>query len=249
MASENVQFTPVHIKRTFEEVSNKIKTLIFEGDLKPGQKLPSESQLAEMFQVGRQSVREALRLLELSGFITIQRGVHGGPVIKNTMLNRMASMYLDAFRFNRISISDITFARMEIEKSVLQLAYEHADESDLKALKSNIADAKKKLAKGKVAFVENVEFHRLLAKMSKNHVFIIVVESLLSLISNFRSKVDPTNLERSKRIALFHEQILEAIQIGDRELGNALLEKNLKEVERIIYKDLDLQDWPFEVKT
>jgi len=55
-------FTPVENKRTFEEVSSKIKALVFEGVLKPGDKLPSEAQLAKQFKVGRQTVREALRI-------------------------------------------------------------------------------------------------------------------------------------------------------------------------------------------
>ena len=55
-------FTPIESKRTFEEISSKVKTLIFDGTLKPGDKLPSELELAKQFGVGRQSVREALRL-------------------------------------------------------------------------------------------------------------------------------------------------------------------------------------------
>lgn len=241
MAQNIQQFSPIQIKRTFEEVSNKIKQLIFEGELKPGQKLPSETQLAEMFQVGRQSVREALRLLELSGFISIQRGVNGGPIIQNTMLSKMANMYLDAFKFNRISISDITTARMEIEKSVLQLVFEKADKSDLEALKENIEKTKKKLAKSIAAYEENLDFHRILAKASKNHVLMIIVESLLSVLSNFRIQLDPTKLDRSKRVQRLHEQIFGAIQANNKELAIELLDENLREIERFVYKDLGVE--------
>jgi GntR family transcriptional regulator, transcriptional repressor for pyruvate dehydrogenase complex len=60
-------FQPIKGKRTFEEVSDKIKSLVIKGILKVGDRLPSEAELARQFSVGRQSVREALRLLELSG--------------------------------------------------------------------------------------------------------------------------------------------------------------------------------------
>jgi DNA-binding transcriptional MocR family regulator len=76
MEQENL-FTPIESKRTFEEISSKVKTLIFDGTLKPGDRLPSELELAKQFGVGRQSVREALRLLELSGFVSIQKGYGG----------------------------------------------------------------------------------------------------------------------------------------------------------------------------
>ena len=64
-------FTPLKGKRAFEEVSSQIKKLVFEGVLKPGDRLPSETELAVRFNVGRQTIREALRILELSGFITV----------------------------------------------------------------------------------------------------------------------------------------------------------------------------------
>lgn len=64
-------------KRAFEEVSSSIKSLIFKGILQPGDKLPSEGELANQFNVGRQTVREALRILELSGFIKVQKGFGG----------------------------------------------------------------------------------------------------------------------------------------------------------------------------
>jgi len=57
-------FTPLKNPRTFEEVSNRIKKLIFDGVFKPGDKLPPEIEIAQQFNVGRQSIREALRILE-----------------------------------------------------------------------------------------------------------------------------------------------------------------------------------------
>ena len=75
--SSKILFAPIKSTRTFEEISLGIKRLIFKGALKPGDKLPSETELARQFNVGRQTVREALRLLELSSLIliTIQKVV------------------------------------------------------------------------------------------------------------------------------------------------------------------------------
>jgi len=67
MNAQKAIFTPIKSKRAFEEVSSRIKELIFEGVLKPGDKVSSEGELAKQFNVGRQTVREALRILELSG--------------------------------------------------------------------------------------------------------------------------------------------------------------------------------------
>lgn len=230
-------FKPIRGKRTFEEISSEIKRLIFDGVLKPGDRLPSEIELAKMFAVGRQSVREALRLLELSGFLNIRRGVKGGPVVEDTLFNKMGNLFLNAFKFKKISLEDLTKARIEIEKSVLLYAIENADVEDLKSLKSNIRKAKSTLRKGNPAFEENIDFHRLLARSSKNHVFLLVMESILAVLSDFTSRVNYVGLDRSREVTLCHEKILRAIQAKDREEATRVLEDHLKEVRRILVED------------
>jgi DNA-binding FadR family transcriptional regulator len=64
----NHLFVPIKDLRTVNEISTKIKDLIFSGVLKPGDRLPSEVKLAQQLNVGRQTIREALRLLKISGF-------------------------------------------------------------------------------------------------------------------------------------------------------------------------------------
>ena len=127
-------FTPVKSKRTFEEVSAKIKDLIFEGTLKTGDRLPSESELAVQFGVGRQTVREALRILELSGFITVQKGYGGGPIVKDTVVSKISILFQDAFQLEKISLEHITQARSTIESAILTHIVENIDDRDIKAL-------------------------------------------------------------------------------------------------------------------
>ena len=94
MPNKKPLFVPIQSLRTFEEVSSRIKELIFNGTLKPGDKLPPETQLAQEFNVGRQTIREALRLLELSGFIKIQKGGGGGSFIADTILIPVSGLEL-----------------------------------------------------------------------------------------------------------------------------------------------------------
>lgn len=218
-------YKPIKSKRTFEEISNKIKELIFNGALKPGEKLPSENQLAKKFKVGRQSIREALRLLEISGFITIQKGVKGGPVIQNTMLSKMAGIFLDTYKYNRIPINDLTVARVEIGKQVLRLVIDNATENSIDSLLENVRMAKNKQNKNLPAFEENINFHRLLAKASKNHVFVLVMESLMAVESDFRSRFQKIDLAKSIEITKLHEDMLQAIINGDYHLAQEVLEK------------------------
>jgi GntR family transcriptional regulator, transcriptional repressor for pyruvate dehydrogenase complex len=219
---------PIESRRTFEEVSNRIKELIFSGELKPGDRLPSETALAQLFQVGRQSVREALRVLERSGFITVKAGVKGGPIIEDTLHRKMAALFLDASRFNRVSLDDYTSALFAIDTSCIDFIFRNADEADIGALRDNIARARERLQLNIPAFDENINFHRLLAKATKNYVFAIIMESVLAVLSDFRSKLTPhAGAEPSRKITDLHEQIVNAIEAKEKTEIAALIEKDL----------------------
>jgi DNA-binding FadR family transcriptional regulator len=223
-------FEPLKNKRTFDEISSRIKGLIFEGALKPGDKLPSETVLSKQFDVGRQTVREALRLLEVSGFITIQKGGRGGPVVKDTILTRIGELFSDAFRLKKISLGELTSARLEIERVVLKHVIENIDQEHLKLLKDNVQRARANIDNNAVATKENFEFHSILSQASKNHVFVIVMESIMALHADLLSQVG-SGLDTSARVVSDHERILEAIEQKDTAAAFAVCKEHVLEVD------------------
>lgn len=225
----NHHFNPIKIRRTFEKVSTEIKKLIFKGTLKPGDKLPSEIELARQLGVGRQTIREALRLLELSGFITIQKGVTGGPLIVDTILNTLSNSLIDAIQMRKITINELTIARVEIEKVVLNHVLQNVEDSDIEILHENIEQAKRKIEAGMPAFDENIQFHKLLARASKNQVFAVMVEPIMTVVADFLSRSEQ-NLEHSNRVIVAHESILNAIKERKGPEAFSLLEAHLLEV-------------------
>ena len=230
MEQENL-FTPIESKRTFEEISSKVKALIFEGTLKPGDKLPSELELARQFGVGRQSVREALRLLELSGFVSVQKGYGGGPIVQDTISTRIRNLYLDAFRMEKITIDEFTTARSVIEKAIINEVIDQADESNIRYLQENIDQAKTLIAKKEMATDKNFEFHALLARASKNKVFIILEKSINAIHRNLRSRSE-ADFETTHNALKSHQKILDAITKKDREKAIKLIEKHVFEVKK-----------------
>jgi len=227
--SEKTLFSPLQKKRSFEEISNSIKALILDGVLQIGDRLPSEKDLAQQFQVGRQTIREALRLLELSGFITIQRGPGGGPVIKDTILRRIGDLFTGAFRMHNITIEELTRARLEIERVILKFVFENADKQDLKVLRENVATSEKRIADGLMGTEYNADFHSLLAKATKNEVFVIVMESIMAVHLDLLSRTG-ADLETSREVVRGHALLLDAIEAGDREEAYRLLEDHVVEV-------------------
>jgi GntR family transcriptional repressor for pyruvate dehydrogenase complex len=227
--TEKTLFSPLKKKRSFEEISGSIKELILDGAIKIGDRLPSEKELAQQFQVGRQTIREALRLLELSGFVTIQRGPGGGPVIKDTILRRIGDLFTGAFRMHKVTIGELTQARLEIERVILKFVFENADKEDLKALRKNVASAEKRISEGLMGTDYNADFHTLLAKATKNEVFVIVMESIMAVHLDLLSRTG-ADLETSREVVRGHGRLLEAIEAGDREKAYGLLDHHVVEV-------------------
>lgn len=222
-------FEPIQSTRTFEEVSRSIKKRIFDGTLQPGDRLPTEAELALQFQVGRQTIREAMRILEQSGFISVQKGGGGGPLIKNNVLDTVNTLLLDAFQLEDLSIGEITRARREIEKIVLLDAFAHYDKDDLKALQENISQAKQKIVQNMSAFDENLAFHILLAKASKNRMFVVVVRTIMTMLGSLLRQLRPT--PGISKVALnAHEEIVAALMTHDKEKASSILEKHVEEV-------------------
>ena len=236
MISHEDPFTPIKNKRTFEEVAFKIKDLIFEGVLQPGDKLPGEGELARKFKVGRQSIREALRVLELSGFITVQAGFGGGPVIQNTISKKINEMLLDAFKLGDFTVDEFTLARLGLEKMVLNEAIDNADKNDIMALEDNINQAKELIARNEAATTVNFDFHSLLAKASKNNVFILLESAINAIHLSLRSH-SVVDLKTSRAAVQAHAKILNAMLKKDREKAIALLDKHLRIIARSLKRE------------
>lgn len=241
---ERLMIAPVQKRRTFEEVSDKIKELIFNGTLEPGQKLPSEQALAQLFQVGRQSVREALRLLELSGFISVRRGTRGSAVIEGTMLSKISGVFLDTIKLHKVSLEDCLKARKAIEASVIEHVIENASDSDIEKLHTCVAVARSKLTKHESTYEENIDFHRILARISGVYTFSIVMESIMAVFSDLKSRRSAVTEKQSKSIIEAHAAIVAALAARDKKAAVAMLENDLKKVEQILLGGSDQERLP-----
>jgi len=230
--NKNILFHPKKSTRAFEKISDDIKQKVFKGILTLGDKLPPEIELARQFNVGRQTIREAMRVLELSGFLKIKAGKHGGAFIENKVGSTISDSFLDAIHIKDIDANEIAEARIEIEKIVMKNVLKNANNSDLQKIRQNISDAKNKIINGHQAFYENIDFHKILAKASKNYVYFIVVEAIMAAIVDYFRQLEPSldrskTLNKSKNIVNEHEAILNAIEKRQNNMALQLLEKHL----------------------
>src|SRR5512145_2388031 len=120
--SETNLFRPLSGKRVFEEIYEQIRELIFSKTLKPGDKLPGERELAARFGSGRISVREALRMLEQSGIITIKQGSEGGAFVTDVDASHISGPMSDMIRRSDITLDHLFEVRLSLETLVLKAA-------------------------------------------------------------------------------------------------------------------------------
>ena len=217
MKSNKVLFKPVTPKRTFEDISEQIKGLIYSKALKPKDRLPSERELAEQFNTGRMSVREALRMLEESGFVSIKQGANGGTFVKELDETGMTKTISRLVNVGNLTLQEITEARIALETMILESGIKRFTKEQLSALESNIKTCEKfNSQRNKREYPEFRDealgkFHILIAETSKNRLYKYFVTSLLDLYAKQIIKYIPDSDEYAKHLAQ-HKKIYEAIK-------------------------------------
>ena len=223
-------FSPVENRRSFERVSEQIKEAIVDGRLKSGDRLPPETELAARLQVSRQTVREALRMLEHAGLLeTPKRGSGGGTVIRNAIPATISGLLVDALRMDSVSVDELNEARASIEQVILKFAIERANEEDIRLLSENLAESRRLTAAGVEASENDLEFHRLLAQCSKNRVIELVADALLCVLRSILSRTPPT-LQMSAESVNRHEAVLTALRTRDIEAAQSEMFHHLNTV-------------------
>jgi GntR family transcriptional regulator, transcriptional repressor for pyruvate dehydrogenase complex len=209
-----IVFAPAPPQRTFDAIIKQVRAMIEDGRLRPGDRLPAERALAEQFAVSRNTVREALRMLEISGLITLKRGHTGGSFIAAGNPSVVASSLADALQLTNFSLSDVTDTLRGLSSMAAVAACERMTEDDLARLDANAAEAAELTRAGrwteKVA--THLEFHRLLAEATGNPILVLMMRSLLEVVGKVTISQGPT---RDDTIVASRRALLDALHASD----------------------------------
>lgn len=186
-------FRPIRSPRAFEEIAAQIRSQLAEGKLRVGNRLPSERALAEQFGVSRNTLREAFRSLEHAGLIRLQKGASGGAFITEASGDTIATGLLDMYHSGTISPEQLTEARIWLESVVVREACQRATPEDIEQLRENVRRAEEANARGdlKQRGEVNLEFHRILGRMTGNPVIAIVMDSLMAVLRHYVQTIGP----------------------------------------------------------
>jgi DNA-binding FadR family transcriptional regulator len=248
MARKILNFKSVKQPRVSEEVFNQLKRAILSNDFKAGDKLPSERELAEQFQVSRVVIREALRTLENAGFLTIRQGSTGGAYVTELKFEQVANSCLDLFLANKISIPELHQVRILIEPEVARQAALNVtpemSERLVKAYEAEHPDG--------ASLSEDIEsattVHFILAEMCGNRFLEALVNSLLKLSRNILEEIKP-NPPSSIHPPGLHGPVVEAVLAGEPDAAADAMKKhsmtfyqNLVNLEKAYRERVGLKD-------
>jgi GntR family transcriptional regulator, transcriptional repressor for pyruvate dehydrogenase complex len=186
-------FLPVEIGRMSGAIVEQVRNLIHKGRLRPGQRLPSERDLAERFGVSRVTVRDALRSLETMGLVDIRVGAAGGAFITAPSVQVVGEGIRDMLMTGNISPEQVAEVRLIVELGIVDLANARASDTDVAALKDVCSRSEEALGRGKYDVALSTEFHSVLASATHNPAVEMVAALFRGPLSMHvvRAKEDP----------------------------------------------------------
>ena len=219
-------FTPIKTNRASEDVFAQLKASILSGVFRSGSKLPSERELTAEFQVSRGVIREAIRMLELSGFLAIRQGHGGGAYVTDLTLSHVSNAFLDLFQTNTLTMAEVAQVRLYIEPEVARLAAlnfsaPHSEQLDEAEAREHISYTS---LTDQIARLTTV--HKVLASICGNQFFEAIVRSMLKITAELVQRVvpNPDALHASGE----HRPLIEAVKTGDGSRAAEEMRRHLK---------------------
>ena len=157
-----------------------IKNAILSGKLKFDDKIPTERELAAGFNVSRNMVREAIRALEMAGYLEVRQGPKGGAFVREFTPDRLSEGFLDYYLAKKLSMEELNNVRLHIEPEVAGLAAQNINPEKSAVLQS-IVDSEYMSEAIEERVVSLTKFHLILAEMCGNFFYEIIINILVSI--------------------------------------------------------------------
>jgi GntR family transcriptional repressor for pyruvate dehydrogenase complex len=235
------QFTPIESKRLVDVVGEKLEERILDGTLADGDKLPSEEKLADQFGVGRRSVREALKVLEVKGLVEVQMGV--GAFVKRNDLDSFVQALARNVRsyllINRADAEHVAGFRFLLEGAALERLVAEPDGERLQRLEQAVREQRKAIAADDPHSYQrwHLRFHYEIVDALDNPVISMLHRQVMALIRR-PMEVAGSHIEVTTRTIPEHRQMIDAIRRGAIEELLDLLHNHLQR----FLVDLDLPE-------
>lgn len=218
-------------KNVSEEVVDYIQSKIREGDLTPGDKLPSEQVLSEELQISRASLREALQKLEVAGVIDIKHG-KGSFISSNPSVKALKNLIPPLLLSINQGVIKLLEARRFVEIGTARLAAENAAQKHKEELKKCIKKMEQAIEGENTEDFQqaDLDFHLTVAESSGNEVLARLLDALRNLMVEQLNVIlqVPGRMESSLK---YHRKVYEAIVNGDGEKAGKVIDSHISNAE------------------
>ena len=225
-------------KKSYQYIVEQVEQRILSGELKFGDKLPPEREMGEIYNISRNSVREALRVLEVIGLVESRHGE--GNFITNKIdacvINALSAMFV----LNKGKITELLQMRRAVELGSIRNIIERGRREDVESLRK-IIDKYQEGFEVKTYLTIDEQFHRAIVELSDNTLYKIMFNMLSALIIPDMRKVVGMSLESDSGALLSteHRALLKAIEQGDLKLADTILTQHLL-LDKASFADMDI---------
>jgi GntR family transcriptional repressor for pyruvate dehydrogenase complex len=223
-------YAPIQSNKVFEQVANQIEKRILSGELRSGDRLPTERDLAEQFHASRTAVREAMKILAQKGLVDMRPGrgtivIDGAPEAMQHSIGLVMKLKL-----GEVGGSDnLVEVREILETEIAALAAARATEKEIAALQEAVRVMDECLNDADAFIAADNQFHQALAKATQNTLILILVDSIVNPLSEQRKQIFEVQ-GGPERGQFHHKCILESIMRRDPVGARAAMRAHLRQV-------------------
>ncbi len=223
-----MKLDPIRPVRLFEQIVSRFQEMADTGELKPGDRLPSERDLVEQLGVSRAVLREALRVMEVQGMLESLPG-------EGRVFAQRVSLQLDEMtdRVQASAVLEVMDARAALECKIVELAAERATPDDIRQLREMIRLVEDESNSEGYTYEWNSRFHLMLAAAARNAVLYELLNLLLQLRADLHRK-DLLDQDTLKDIATDHLEIVEAIEDRNQVRARDLMQRHVSRTKNAI---------------
>jgi DNA-binding FadR family transcriptional regulator len=224
---------PVHlparpVRSAPEQIGNAVKEWILDGTIQPGDRLPTEEQMAKMFGVSRPTVREALRELRSAQLVTSARGRTGGYRVAEVSVQTLGAGVAEAIslslRMQTLTYAQLFDVRVALELQAAASAAEQRTETDLERLRAALADVLRLPADPETVLARDLAFHRALAEATHNPLLVGFAGATITAFRRFGSDVREIAAEE---MTAHLDEVVAAVEAGDPEAARRAMRAHL----------------------
>jgi DNA-binding FadR family transcriptional regulator len=237
---KKIEFGSLKIRRATDIIENRISTMILRGAVKSGEKLPTEKELSDQFDVSIVTIREALRGLEVAGLIEKKRGKGGGIYIREINVDSLKVALHNFLTRVEFSAHHLAQVRLTIEPTIVKIASSQITVSELAALENNLVYCETKLKKPKSPIPlkeyyaigeKSIEFHKLISQATHNPAFVLTIDYLMDFIMYFRKNFFMPDVQHFNRVVNEHRDIFTHLKAGNAHKAEALMLSHLSYID------------------